>query len=230
MFRKIGKRMNVAKTVLLAVLVVTLLISVVSIARAVGAAYAFGYANWTTDLKGHRVYVWTGTPPNGLTWTAAPVGMCELCPCAGKRSETGWIKGTTSDSTGQPLGDVLQQYVGYTDINGTWHWEGGKGNLSENTWYQVKVMYSKSADRWEAWRFSDVVWYQPYDLGWKKGCRLAAGSENNDDQGWMGVWGWHPEYVKWGGSWTLYNDTSSQTAGGGHIQHAYDFGYGAWGP
>lgn len=224
MFRKIGERMNVAKTVLLVVSVATLLVSVVGIARAVGGAYAFGYANWTTDLKGHRVYIWTGTPPDGEAWTAAPVGMCELCPCAGKRIETGWIKGT-----GYDLGDVLQQYVGYTD-GGTWRQEFHKGNLSEDTWYQVKVMYSKSAARWEAWRFDDVVWYQPHGLGWKKGCRLAAGSENSDAQGWMGVWGWHPEYRKWGGSWTLYNYTSSQTAGGGHIQHAYDFGYGAWGP
>ena len=227
MFRKIGKRMNVAKTVLLAVLVVTLLISVVSIARAVGAAYAFGYKD-VSNLKGVRTHVWTGTPPQAEHWTAAPVGMYRLSPT--KIVETRWIKGTDSDSNDRPLGDVLQQYVGFTKPDGSWWWEGGKGNLSENTWYQVKVMYSGSADRWEAWRFNDVVWYQPYDLGWKKGCRLAAGSENNDDQGWMGVWGWHPEYVKWGGSWTLYNYSSSATAGGGHIQDAYDFGYHAWGP
>jgi hypothetical protein len=227
MFRKIGKRMNVAKTVVLAVLVVALFISVVNIVRAAGAAYAFGYKD-VDNLKGVRTYVWTGTPPDELIWTAAPVSMFRVNPT--KMVETGWIKGTASDSTGQPLGDVLQQYIAYTDVNGTWHWEGGKGNLAENTWYQVKAMYSKSADRWEAWRFNNVVWYQPYDLGWTTGRTAAFGSENNDDQGWMSVWGWHPEYVKWGGSWTLYNHTYSITTGGGHIEDAYDFGYHAWGP
>jgi len=150
--------------------------------------------------------------------------MCEQCPCDDPRIETGWIKGTAWD-----LGDVLQQYVCYTDTDGTWRQEFHKGNLSDNTWYRVRVLYSKSADRWEAWRFQDVVWFQPYDLGWKKGCRLVAGSENNDADHWMDAYGWHPRYETWDRNWHLYNYTTSQTAGGGDIYHVYDFGYRAWG-
>ncbi|MDY7075478.1 MAG: hypothetical protein SXV54_01010 [Chloroflexota bacterium] len=224
MSRQTSGKSNMAKSVWFIVLVATLLISVVSIARAAGGAQAFGYT-WPTSLKGHRVYIWTGTPPGGEVWTAAPVGMCETCNCDNKKIETGWIKGTAWD-----LGDVLQQYVAYTDLDGTWRQEFHKGNLLENRWYQVKVMYSTSAARWEAWRFNNVIWYAPHSLAWTRGCVVVAGSENNDAQGWMGVWGWHPEHRKWGGSWTLYNYTGSHTAGGGHIQHAYDYVYGAWGP
>jgi hypothetical protein len=100
---------------------------------------------------------------------------------------------------------------------------------AENTWQWFKVMYSKSADRWEAWRFNDVPWFAPHDLGWKKGCGFAAGSESYLAWNWMDVYGWHPRYRKWGGSWTLYNYTSSLTTGGGNIRHEWDFGYHAWG-
>jgi len=222
MFRKTGEKMNVSKTLLLVVLVAGLFISAVSIARAVGDAYAFGYRQ-PGNLKGVRTYVWTGQPPDGLDWTAAPVFMYKTDPL--KIVETGWINGTAGD-----LGDVLQQYIGYTDTDGEWKLGFHKGNLSEDVWYQFKVMYSQSADRWEAWRFNDVVWYQPYSLEWTTGHTAAMGSENDDDQGWMDAYGWHPEYRRWDGSWTLYHYTSSAVLGGGHIQYVYDWGYRAWGP
>lgn len=79
---------------------------------------------------------------------------------AEKWVETGFIKGTAWD-----LGDQLQQYVAYRDTDGTVKNVFHLGNLSENIWYQFKVLYSRSAARWEAWRFSDIVWIQPHDLG-----------------------------------------------------------------
>jgi hypothetical protein len=227
MFRKTGEKMSVPKTLLLVVLVAVLLISAVSITRAAEpGAHAFGKEHWETDLKGHEVYVWTGIPPDTEFWTAAPLGICQYCPCVSgvRKVETGWIKGT-----GWDLGDVLQQYVVYTDIDGKLKKRFHLGNLSDNTWYQFKVMYSQSADRWEAWRFNDVVWFEPHDLGWAIGCRLVAGSENADADHWMDAYGWHPEHRKWGGSWTLYNYTVSDTIGGGDIYQVYDFGYRAWG-
>lgn len=126
----------------------------------------------------------------------------------GKIIETGWIKGTAFG-----MGDVLQQYVSYTDVNGKFQSVFHLGNLNENTWYQMKVMYSSTASRWEAWRFNDVVWFAPQDLGWQRGACAATGSENNDNQGWMGVWGWHPEKRPDPGAWTLYNYDFSQTQG-----------------
>lgn len=128
------------------------------------------------------------------------------------------------------MGDAIVQYVGYTDASGHWQRVPNVGNLSNNVWYQFKVMYSNSVARWEAWRFNDVVWYVPYSLGWTIGGGVAAGSENLVPQGWMDVWGWHPEYQPGPGTWITYNYSSSSTGGGGHIVPAYDYGYHSWGP
>lgn len=92
---------------------VILFVSGVGISQATGAAWAFGYyANQA--VKGHRVYIWTDTPPNGLRWTATPVGLCQFgTPCGGKLIETGWIKGTDYG-----MGDAIVQYVGYQILMG----------------------------------------------------------------------------------------------------------------
>ncbi len=209
------------KFMLSLVVVATLFILPVSIVLAQGQAYAFGYKNLNL-LKGVRVYLWTGTPPNGQAWTAAPVGMCKYVSCNGAKIETGWIKGTEYG-----LGDQLHQYMSRTLDTGGYEFV-SLGTLSENTWYQVKTMWSDSAHRWEVWLFNDVPWYG-WDY-WQRGEVAVVGSENRDSGGWMGVWGWHPEYALTGVGWTLYNYDYSATGGGGHIIPAYDFGYGAWGP
>lgn len=193
-------------------------------AQAVGGSYAFGYKA-ISALKGNRVYLWTGTPPGNQIWTASPVGMCKYSSCSGRKIETGWIRGTAGE-----LNDQLQQYVGYTDLDGDWEQVFNLGYLNTNTWYQMKIMYSRSADRWEAWRFNQVVWPAPSTLGWKIGEKVSNGSEANNVGGWMDTYGWHPEYKLWtGGDWTLYNYVTSQTSGGGNITHVYDYGYRAWG-
>jgi hypothetical protein len=145
--------------------------------------------------------------------------------CSGKFVETGWIRGIEYG-----MGDVLQQYVTFIDLDGQPEVIPLGTPLANSTWYQFKVMYSNSAARWEAWLGANVVWYQPYSLGWTIGGGMAAGSENMVAQGWMDVSGWHPEYQPGPGTWILYNYSSSATAGGGHIAPAYDYGYHAWGP
>jgi len=64
--------------------------------------------------------------------------------------------------------------------------------------------------------------------------RGSAGSENANNQGWMWVEGYHPEYQPGPGQWVLYNYCGFQgctaVQGGGHIERQYDFGYHAWGP
>mgnify|MGYP000302065729 CR=1 FL=1 len=214
------------RAALVMLLIATVVLLTPSMVAAVGGTYAFGYyGNETTLIKEHRAHVWTGTPPSGQVWAAAPLAVCEQYDCGGKIVETGWIKGTAWD-----LGDVLQQYVTYEDVDGSRRMVFHLGNLSQDVWYQFKVIYSNTASRWEAWCFDDVVWYAPRDLGWTRGRRVVAGSENNNAQGWMDVWGWHPEYKPDPGDWTLYNYSYSQVAGGGSIEHAYDYGYHAWGP
>ncbi len=204
------------------VLLATLLMLPIGIALAIGNSTAFGYKG-VYQVKGVRVYVWTGTPPGGEVWTASPVGVCENASCSGKVVETGWIKGTAWD-----LGDVLQQYVAYLDPVLGWRMEFHKGDLSENSWYQFMVNYSDNRGRWEVRRDNDLVWERG-GLGWVRGSKVAAGSEAGAVNGWMTVWGWHPEYGTGGGIWTLYNYNESQASAGAHIEPAYDFGYHAWG-
>lgn len=231
-FHKADEKKKKVRVVSRIILVATLiLLPVVSTSQAQpgAGAYAVGRSvgsGWDPPIKGHRVYVWTGTPPSGLLWTVGSVYVCDQqVECLGKIVETGWIKGTAWD-----LGDVLQQYVTYREGDGSTHVVLHLGYLSENTWYQLKSMYSDSAARWEAWRFSDVVWYAPHDLGWTRGRWVQAGGENANSEGWIGAVGWHPEYRESPGSWTLYNYAYSDTSGGGHIRHYYDYGYHAWGP
>lgn len=212
--------------VLTTALLVAVLVIAARVVQAAGGAVAFGYRD-LPDIKGQRVYIWTGNPPAGLAWTAAPVAVCKDYNCAEKFVETGWVKGVE-----KPYPDRLQQYVSYKDIDGkTKQVFRSDWGFNANTWYQVKVMYSQSANRWEAWLFNDVPWYAPNDLGWNSGTVLVVGSEAKSSGNWMNVYGWHPEYRLWSGSnWILYNYTSSGTAGGGHISHNYDYGYHAWGP
>jgi hypothetical protein len=103
----------------------------------VGQAYAFGFKN-LNHLKGVRVWLWTGTPPNGQAWTAAPVAICKYTSCNGPKIETGWIKGTDYG-----LGDQLHQYMSRTKDNGKYEYV-TLDALSENTWYQVKRVSENS--------------------------------------------------------------------------------------
>lgn len=220
---QVRQKLNLTWALFLAIAIMITVAVPVSRVFAAGGALAFGY--WDeSSLKGQRVYVWTASPPNGLPWTAAPVGICKDYWCAQKFVETGWIKGTSWG-----LNNQLKQYVSYKDTDGITK-QVFLSTLNINTWYQFKVMYSQSAGRWEAWQFDNVVWSAPHDLGWTSGTVLAVGGETNTDGDWIGAIGWHPERRPWSGTWTLYNYSSSGTSGSAHIIPAYDYGYHAWGP
>ncbi|HNS39226.1 MAG TPA: hypothetical protein PKJ56_03145 [Promineifilum sp.] len=216
--------MRKTKKILALVVATAIILSTLNFALAAGRALGFGY--WDqNNLRGQRVHVLTSNPPDGLMWTASPVAICRDHNCD-TFFETGWIKGTAYG-----LNNQLKQYVSYKDTDGTTQQVFGVGsNLNTNTWYQFRVMYSQSANRWEAWRFDSVVWYAPHDLGWTSGVTLAAGGETNTDGDWINVWGWHPERRVWGGAWTLYNPTVHGTVGQAHFSPAYDYGYHVWGP
>lgn len=229
MKRRIGRKF---KVIWFVVFVVSLIALVAGIAVAAAGSYAFGYKD-ISNVRGHRVYVWTGQRPDNQIYTSSPVGICQNTACSTKIVETGWVDGTGCFENGC-LGDVLQQYVTYRDINNTLHTLIGFGNLANDTWYQFKVLYSTSASRWEAWRGSDVVWFQP-NLGWVSGNDTAYGSEAAFSQNWMDVYGYYPEYKVGAGAWTFFIHDQVQTLGGGCIVFAYtnqgtNQGYRAYGP
>jgi len=75
LFSSPRKRARTKAVLVFVLIVASIAILPVGISRAVGQAFAFGRIGNQT-VKGHRVYLWTGTPPNGQVWTAAPVGKC----------------------------------------------------------------------------------------------------------------------------------------------------------
>lgn len=196
-----------------------------------GDAYAWGHYWPAGQPRAHRVWLWTDTPqPTGGRDTWAPVAI--LNEDLDRIVETGWLAG------GPYAQGVIKQFVSYTDID-TDRTDVLSDILSQNTWYQVRIVYYIGHNRWEAGikgpGYDKWVWRQPYPLGWNRGDRLTVGSEARNAQDWMGVQGYHPEYRLWDTSWTLYNyadipNVSPKTGGGGHIVHQYDFGYNAWGP
>lgn len=193
MFREIGRRMNVTRMILLVMLVAMLLVSAVGITRAQSTRiYAFG-VQFLQKVRGNRAYIWTGLPPDlEERLTATPMGISEDYEGYEGWFEAGWATGTDIDNE-------LQQFVAFRTDQGLVNWflhsDCGDDLLNTDTWYQFKAMYSKSAGRWEAWRFNDVKWFAPYDLGFKKGNYLFVGSENITG-GWMTSYAWHPEYKK----------------------------------
>ncbi len=181
--------------------------------------HAFGY-NFVTNVRGNKMYLWVPSPPNGLTWTAGIVPLCENLACSnGKFVETGWIKGTAFG-----LNNRIRQFVSYKEsgVNKT---DFVGSDLNSYTWYAFKVLHSNSANRWEAWRGSSIPWYKA-GLGWNTGNVLAMGAEAADTGAWMDAYGWHPEYKVGTGSWTLYNYSPTPiTTAGACMVYAYDFGF-----
>jgi hypothetical protein len=218
-------------------LIVVLLLTGIGVVLAAGASYAFGYRT-IPNVRGLRTYVWTGIRPDNQVWTASPLGVCQNFGCAGKLVETGWVDGTSCWPDIGCIGDVLQQYVTYIDVNNTPRMVLHQGNLADNTWYQLKVLYSTSAGRWEAWRGSDVVWFI-YNLGWVSGNGTAYGSEAANANNWMDVYGYWPEYKAGNDPWVQFVHEGPpggiNLGGGGCLVYAYREqgvwrGYRGYGP
>jgi hypothetical protein len=216
------KTLRQSKIVLIMACVI-LSLSAVGIAWAQGQAWAYGIQT-LSPIRGIQAQIWTGTPPNGLVWTASPVGICNTSAC-NKIVETGFVKGTAWD-----LGDVLQQYATYIDTDGSTKMVLHLGNLANNTWYTFKTLYSTSAARWEAWNGTNVVWFQPHSLGWTSGAYEVVGSEAASSGSWMGVQAINMQYKSGTYPWTLYDYGAPYTGGQGCVTHRTPYGLIAWGP
>lgn len=184
---------------------------------------AFGRTN-IADIRGLRALMLVPNPPDGLQWTAGPVAICNASPCTisqgAEFTETGWIKGVQHG-----LNNQTRQYVTWQGTDGVFrsdYFIGGA--LANNLWYQLRVMYSVSAGRWEAWRGNNIPWYE-YGLGWTKGVQAAIGAEANSDGNWMNAIVSSPEYKVGSGSWTLFNYGYEQTTDHGCVDRLFTYGH-----
>lgn len=217
--------MNVGKKIrlcLFGMLAFGWLMSPWGIVQAVGDAYAIGYRE-VPNARGVKAQIWVPTVPSGLQWTSSPIGICQTSSCA-RFFETGFAKGTAFG-----MGNVLQQYVAYTNASGHVVWQVGLGNLAENTYYWFESTYSNNRSRWEARRDGSIVWFLP-NIGWTTGQFVAVGSEAAFSGDWMGVQAFNMQYSVAQGAWVLYDYTIPRTAGMGCIDHRNPYGLVAWGP
>lgn len=131
------------------------------------------------QVRGTRVDIWTAQRPSGYVAISGHTAVCTtqpLCTPTAGFFETGYVKGTITD-----VDNVLQQYVGYANVDGGVVSVWGLGNLSDNTWYTFQTLYSNTAQRWEAWRNGQVIYFPPSALNFTYGARVSCGSEGNPD-------------------------------------------------
>lgn len=201
-----------------------LLIMLVASAAAAGSEHAYGYRTQAAS-RGNKIWLWTPTVPNGLSWTSGLVTICESSTCSSPQGyvETGWIAGTDWE-----LNNHVQQVVSFRASGGVALNERVGSYLSEESWNEFKVLHSNSEQRWEAWRGSSIPWYNS-NLGFSYGAKLAMGVEAKDSGGWMGSHGYHPQYKTTNNNnWTLYNYVTTGTTSGGCISHNWDYGFVGW--
>ena len=226
MFREIAKRIKVTKTSITVVLTVTCLILTAGIALAQGGAQAFA-VKAVSQVKATRVNIWTAQQPSGYQYIAGLTGLCttEACYAGAGFWETGYVKGTIT-----PVQNQLQQFVGYENVNGTIVNKFGLGNLADNKWYTFQTLYSNTAQRWEAWRDGQVIWFPPSSLNFTYGARAICGPEGSSAGVPLGVECKNMQYKTTTVGWTLYDYTSTQIAGQYCVFKPYTYGAFGWGP
>jgi hypothetical protein len=233
MFRIIAK-VNLTG-VLLIVLVAILLLSPREITRAQtptptptgGPGQAFG-TKPISPVRGVKADIWTAQQPGGFWYIASPVGICVNIPCTvtSGQFETGYVKGLVTTPA-----DQLQQYVTWKDKFGNPGHQYGLGNLSDNSWYNFQSLYSNTAQRWEAWRNGQLVYYVPFTLGFVDGIRVLCGAESSSIGIPLGVECENMQYKLTGSTqWVLYNYTDKQINGNYCVFKPRENGAFGWGP
>jgi len=180
-----------------------------------------------SQVRGIRADVWTAQQPGDWYAINSPVGICTTTfPCTGHYFETGYIKGTiTKDNP-----TFLQQYAAWKDPDGTPQAVYHLGNLSDNTMYRFQSLYSNTAQRWEAWRDGNPVFYPDHSLGFQNGSMVVCGAEGGGTGVPLGVQCLNMSYRVGTGAWTLYNYVNNQHTAGYCAYEPYDFSVVAWGP
>jgi hypothetical protein len=153
--------------------------------------------------------------------------MIPFFPCAaGRYFETGYVIGTiTKDNP-----TFLQQYAAWTEPDGRPKQVLHLANLSDNTWYRFQSLYSNTAQRWEAWRDGNPVFYVDHSLGFQNGLMVACGGEGGGTGVPLAVQCNNMSYRVGAGAWTLYNYVDNKHTAGYCAYKPYDFSVVAWGP
>ncbi len=192
-----------------------------------GYGQAFGIKS-ISSVRGLKADIWTAQQPGGYYFIASPVAICVAQPCTPVSGlvETGYIKGLRTQPQNQ-----LMQYLMAQDILGYQHPAYGLGNLSDNTWYNFQVLYSNTAQRWEAWRNGQLVYYVPYTLGFTNGARGGCGAESSSIGIPLGVECRNMQYKLTGSTqWVSYNYTGTQINGNYCVFKPQEYGAFGWGP
>jgi hypothetical protein len=191
-----------------------------------GGAQAFA-VKAISQVKATRVNIWTAQQPAGYNFIIGITGICTTLECYAGTGfwETGYIKGIIT-----PVQNQLQQFVSYANINGSITTKYGLGNLIDNNWYTFQTLYSNTAQRWEAWRDGQVIWFPPSPLNFTYRARAICGPEGSSDGVPLGVECNNMQYKTTTVGWTLYDYTSTQISGRYCVFKPYTYGAFGWGP
>ena len=225
MFRRINP-LGVLKVFFCVLIIASVLIFPRKIFLAQGGAQAFA-AIAVSQVKATRGTIWTAQQPSGYSFIIGVTGLCTTVDCYAGAGfwETGYIKGTIT-----PVHNQLQQFVSYENVNGSITTKYGLGNLADNNWYTFQTLYSNTAQRWEAWRDGQVIWFPPSSLNFTYGARAICGPEGSSNGVPLGVECKNMQYKTTTVGWTLYDYTYTQIVGNYCVFKPYTYGSFGWGP
>ena len=182
------------------------------------------------SVRGTRVGIWTANHPSGYIAIAGLTGICTHTTCDQSQGifETGFVKGTIT-----PVDNQLQQYAAYKNTGSGSSIVNvfGLGNLNNNSWYTFQSLFSNTAQRWEAWRGTSVVYY--VNLNFTTGALAVCGAEGIGTVGQNPPLGTQCENMRYkvgSGGWTSYDYTSTQISGPYCVYRPHQYAAIGWGP
>ncbi len=215
--------------------------SLTLIGEAVGNRQAFSVFP-AANANGVNVNIWTAQQPSAPLGSqeniASPVGICTGFPCDSMSLgfvETGFSKGTfPGECVAWPVGcNQLQQYVAWKSINGQITNEFHKGDLSDNTWYNMGVEYDNFLNSWVATRDGQQVFVfsNSENIDFTTGAMVTCGPEATPNEPPpLNVQCGAMQYRAVGQGWTSYNYNNVQIAGKNCVYKPTEFGSIGWGP
>ena len=191
-------------------------------------AFSTFTTNPVVQLRGARANLWTAQHPGGYDYIEGMLGICTgypLCANSGKYFDTGYKIGTLIYPPNQ-----LQQAAQWVYPDGDRAYRYNLGNLNNNTWYQFQVLFSNTAQRWEAWRGTDVVFFI-YGLNFTSGATVICGAGGRPASTVpIGTQCDSMRYRTVTGPWTLYDYTGVQLNGSYSVYRPYVNAALGWGP
>lgn len=184
-----------------------------------------------SSVRGNRADITAGTLPTGdYGWVASPVAICTADPCTAGANpgffETGYYK--------QPNWAHIRQYSSSqrSGLPANPEFWVDTVDLNEGISYGYKSLYSNSAARWEAWRYTDVPYFRT-SLNFTSGNGLACGGEALNSGISVNVTCYNNQYKVGSGAWTSWMftyQTVAFTPGGYCVKSVGTDDFKAYGP